>query len=116
MLKLINAVMQSVGGQQSWKCWLSITKNSDTWILQANAPGNTEYGALQAYFEPQEADLWEIAQLEGYQDDIFERTTPKALLRALALVTLDEINALRTRAGMPARTITQLINAVRDKL
>ena len=116
MLKLIKASMQTVGSVTSWRCWLSITQEDDTWILQANAPNTIPLADLEVHFAPNEADLWEIAQLEGYQDDIFERSTPKALLRALALVMLDEINLLRVRASLPERTITQLINAVREKL
>jgi len=38
------------------------------------------------------------------------------VMRAFALVVLDEINALRTLHGLPARTIAQLKNGVRGKL
>lgn len=38
------------------------------------------------------------------------------LLKAFALVVLDEINLLRTQAGLPARSVAQLKNAVKQKL
>jgi hypothetical protein len=37
------------------------------------------------------------------------------VLKALALVLLDEINILRTREGLPARTPAQAIQAIRNK-
>jgi len=37
------------------------------------------------------------------------------LLKAFALVVLDEINALRTQAGLATRTVAQLKTAVRNK-
>ena len=37
-------------------------------------------------------------------------------LKAFALVVLNEINILRTSAGLPERTIAQLKNAVKSKL
>lgn len=38
------------------------------------------------------------------------------LLRAVALVMLDEVNALRTRAGLATRTVTQLQDALKAKM
>lgn len=38
------------------------------------------------------------------------------LLKAFAITVLDEINILRTQAGLPVRTIQQLKNAIKDKL
>lgn len=42
--------------------------------------------------------------------------SPQKLLRALALVTLDEINILRTAASLTPRTVAQLKTAIRGKL
>ena len=39
-----------------------------------------------------------------------------AVLRAVVAVVLDEINTLRTRAGLTARTAQQLADAIRAKL
>jgi hypothetical protein len=38
------------------------------------------------------------------------------LIRALALVTLDEINTLRVAASLSPRTVQQLINAIKSKV
>lgn len=38
------------------------------------------------------------------------------LIRALALVVLDEVNVLRSAASLAPRTTTQLINAIKAKL
>jgi len=37
-------------------------------------------------------------------------------LKAFALVVLDEINILRTQAGLPSRTVQQLKTAIKAKL
>jgi len=47
-------------------------------------------------------------------DDAEERTY--LLVRALALVTLDEINLLRGQHSLAPRTATQLRNAIKNKL
>ena len=116
MLKLITATMVTAGGVNTWNCWLSITQGGDTWKLRANTPGDIQYADLEAHFVPLEDDLWQVAQVEGYQDDLFERVTPKALLRALALVTLDEINILRRKANLPERTVSQLVNVIQERI
>ena len=56
------------------------------------------------------AVVTEIRQAEaaGYDED--------KLLRAVALVLLDEVNALRTRASLAPRTTDQLRTAIRAKL
>ena len=38
------------------------------------------------------------------------------IVRAVALVMLDEINLLRSKAGMPERTQSQLVTAIRARL
>lgn len=38
------------------------------------------------------------------------------LIRALSLVLLDEVNAIRTNAGLAQRTTTQLVNAIKAKI
>lgn len=43
-------------------------------------------------------------------------TVEGANIRALALVMLDEINVLRSRASLPARTKAQLVTAMKNKL
>ena len=41
---------------------------------------------------------------------------PGSVVRGLALVMLDEINALRTQAGLAVRTQTQLRDAIKAKM
>lgn len=43
-------------------------------------------------------------------------TNVERLVRALALVTLDEINTLRTNAGLATRTAAQLVTAIKGKI
>lgn len=45
-----------------------------------------------------------------------ELTAEGSIVRGLALVLLDEVNALRTQAGLPTRTVAQLKNAIRAKM
>ena len=43
-------------------------------------------------------------------------TVSERLIRALALVVLDEINLLRTNAALSKRTQAQLVNAIKAKI
>lgn len=47
------------------------------------------------------------ADIEAQLDD---------LMKALALVLMDEINSLRAQHGLPPRTVQQLKNAIKSKL
>lgn len=52
--------------------------------------------------------------LEDEAADIQTKFDP--LLKAFALVVLDEINALRTQAALPVRTVQGIKNAIKAKL
>ncbi len=80
------------------------------------APGTLQQVELQAHFDAQEADLWRVAQQKRYTVDVWERIPLKRLLKAFALVVLDEINILRTRAGLVPRTADQIVTAIKAKL
>lgn len=56
----------------------------------------------------------DIEEEKTHTSDIDERFNQP--LKAFSLVVLDEINLLRTHAGLQPRTITQLKNAVKSKL
>lgn len=74
-------------------------------------------GDLQAALDAREAELWQIAQAVGKEVDLYQ-VTPKRLLKAFALVMLDELNAVRQNptAVLPARTANQLEAALKAKL
>lgn len=99
-----------------WACWLQLTQGDESWMLPITAPGELEKIELQTYFEMQEFRLWQMAYESQYPHDFYECIPTEQSLKAVALVTLSEINILRQRAGLPERTTEQLINAVKEKL
>ena len=72
-------------------------------------------GDLQAALDAREAELWPAAQAGGRAADLYELTL-KRVLKAFALVILDEINILRQRANLPVRTAGQIDDAIKAKL
>jgi len=88
----------------------------DSWMLPTTAPGTLQQADLQAHFDAQEAELWRVAQEKRYPVDVWERIPLKRLLKAFALVVLDEINILRQRAGLAPRTADQIVGAIKAKL
>lgn len=99
-----------------WACWLQITQDTETWMLPVTAPRELTRAELQAYFEVQEANLWQIAQEKQYMPDLYEHIPLRRALKAFALVVLDEVNVLRQAAGLAARTPDQIIVAIKNKL
>ena len=71
---------------------------------------------LQSHFEAKEEELWVLAKSKGYSTDILEMLPQYELIKALALLVLDEINALREVANLPPRTIEQLKAGLRNKM
>lgn len=49
------------------------------------------------------------------REELYRKFGPK-ITEALALAILDEINILRSIAGEPDRDISQLVNAINNKL
>jgi hypothetical protein len=49
------------------------------------------------------------------RDELYKQFGPQ-LLEALTLVTLDEINTVRSNAGLAERTKAQLVSAIETKL
>jgi hypothetical protein len=60
-----------------------------------------------------EVDAMQQAQLDGLTDKVMGSDLA---LKAFALIVLDEINAMRAKAGLPERTPGQLKAAYRAKL
>lgn len=60
--------------------------------------------------QPVDLDALDLANLNA------ALAHPGSVVRGLALAMLDEINALRTQAGLAARTQTQLRDAIKAKM
>lgn len=73
-------------------------------------------GDLQAILDAQEAELWPLAQAAGLTPANLYSLQPERVLKAFALVVLDEINILRQRAGLALRTASQIDDAIKNKL
>lgn len=116
MIEIVTAELMDRGDRTIWACWLQITQGPDSWLLPTTAPGALALADLQAHFDAQEADLWRVAQEKRYPVDVWERIPLKRLLRAFALVVLDEINVLRQREGLAPRTAEQIVGAIKAKL
>lgn len=72
-------------------------------------------GNLQTILDARDAELFASAQARGQQVDLYE-VTVKRVLRAFALVMLDEINIVRQGQSLPARTAAQAETALKAKL
>ena len=116
MIEIIQAELYIDEDMQYWSCWLEITQDTEAWMLPTTAPGTLAEGELQAHFDIREAELWRVAQVKQYTPDVFERIPLKRLLKAFALVVLDEINILRQAAGLAERTPEQIVSAIKVKL
>lgn len=103
-------------GEQRWQCDLWIARNSTTWYLAATASGDLLESELQGYFEAREDWLWGIAQQKQQPPDIFENVGAKRIMKALALVDLDEHNRSRVADGEPVLTKHEWRQMILDKL
>lgn len=73
-------------------------------------------GNLQAALDAREAELWAAASAGGKAMALYEQIALNRVLKAFALVTMDEINVLRQRAGLALRTAGQIDDAIKAKL
>ena len=103
-------------GISNWACLLEITQLPEAFLLPANAPGSLAEGDLQAHFDAKETELFALAQVKGFAVDTLYQRIPKRVMKAFALVVLDEINILRDQHGLVLRTEAQLRTAVKGKL
>lgn len=92
---------------------IEITDGVDTYKWSVG--GLPIIGDLQPLLDAREAELWAKAQARAEPVNIYD-VTPKQIVKALALVMLDEVNALRTAAGLQPRTGAQLLAAIKGKL
>lgn len=100
-------------GETFRHCEIIISDGTDTY--RWGVGGLPMAGNLQTILNAREPELWAGAQAEGRPVDLYELTV-KRVLRAFALVMLDEINILRVQAGLPARTAAQAEAALKAKL
>ena len=103
-------------GISYWASLLEITQLAEAFLLPANAPGTLAEGDLQSHFDAKEAELFALAQEKGFAVDTLYERIPKRVMKAFALVILDEINILRDQHGLALRTEAQLRTAVKGKL
>lgn len=90
-----------------------ITSGTNSYLWSVGGLPST--GNLQTILDAREAELFAAAQKDGRQVDLYEFTLKK-VLKAFALVTMDEINILRQQAGLPLRTANQIETALKNKL
>ena len=115
MIEIIDTKTVNLGTISARHADIIISSGSEAYLFGVGGLPLT--GDLQAILNAREAELWTVAQTSGKAVDLYE-VTPKKAIKALALVMLDEINALRQAAVPPlaARTIQQLEAAVKAKL
>ncbi len=116
MIEIIQIELITDEDREFWACWLEISQGAEAWMLPTTAPGTFAEGELQAHFDARLAELWRVAQAKQYTPDVFERIPLKRLLKAFALVVLDELNILRQAAGLAERTPDQIVTAIKGKL
>lgn len=92
---------------------IAITQSGQT--FKWHVGGLPLTGNLQSILDINEAELWSAAQAQGKPHNLFTERQEK-IIKAFALVVMDEINILRTRAGLQARTISQIETAIKTKL
>lgn len=92
-----------------------ITQGGESYLLGVG--GLPLAGNVQTILDSREVELWPQAQAGGRAVDLYE-VTPKRVLKAVALVIMDEINALRQAVipALPARTAGQIETAIKNKL
>ena len=116
-IEIIEAVLETDDeGGTIWSAWLEVEQAGEAYLLPTTAPGGLAEGGLQAYFDADEAALFSLAQAKGYAPDTIYERMERRVLKAFALVVLDEINLLRAQHGLAARTAEQLRSAIKARL
>lgn len=116
MIEIIQTVVEidAALGQLSGRQALIVITNAGQ-SLMLNVGNLPLTGDLQAALDAREAELWTAAQVSGEVVDLYSIAL-KRVLKAVALVILDEINILRQRAGLAARSAGQIDDAIKAKL
>lgn len=107
-------IINAVSGEPAYRAVeITVSDGINTYLWRVG--GLPLEGNLQAILDAREAELWTVAQAGGRTVDLYELTL-KRVLKAFALVVLDEINILRQAAGLAPRTGGQIDNAIKAKL
>lgn len=100
-----------------WAIIIEITDGIDIYVLPTTESGSVAESDLQAALDAREPELFLVAQQKAIApDSVFTNTTAQRIVKAFALVVLDEINILRGVAALPPRTTEQLRQAIKLKL
>jgi len=90
-----------------------VTSGAESYLWSVG--GLPPVGDLQAILDAREAELFAVAAAGGRAVDLYEIDL-KRVLKAVALVVMDEINILRQQAGLPLRTAGQMADAIKARL
>lgn len=101
------------GGTSARLVEIIISSNGDSYLWTVG--GLPVEGNLQTILDGREAELLAAAQAGGRSADLYELAL-KRVLKAFALVVLDEVNILRQRANLTPRTAGQINDAIKAKL
>lgn len=93
--------------------YIAITQAGQT--LEWSVGGLPLVGNLQTILDARESELWRAAQERGKPHNLFSARQEK-IIKAFALVVMDEINILRNAAALTPRNQTQIETAIRNKL
>jgi hypothetical protein len=105
---ITDAITGDVSGQQ---VEIEIDNGGPVYQISVGVPlGEPD---IQAHLDGRFAELWAYAQAKGQSQDIY---VSRRVIKALALVILDEINILRGVAGLAPRSASQIEGAIRAKL
>lgn len=117
-IEILDKTLQDDGVTPAiWAITIEITDGFDTYLSTATEPGSTAEGDLQTALEAREADLFAVAAAKGVVPDVtYGGVDIRKVLKAFALVVLDEVNILRGNDGLADRTVDQLRAAVKNKL
>ena len=72
-------------------------------------------GDLQAILDARESELFQAASAAGVTFEVYD-LIERRIIKALALVIMDELNILRALHGLPDRTPGQIKTAIKSKL
>lgn len=116
-IEIIDKELVEDDGEEFWAITIEIEDGIDTYLLAVGEPGATAEGDLQPKLEARKDQLWATAQQKGIVPDVvFTGTRQDRVIKALALVILDEINILRALESIAPRTVEQLRGAIKAKL
>ncbi len=117
-IEIITAdLAEEIEGITLWAIWIEISQLSEVYLLPVTAPSALLEVDLQAHLNAQESDLFAVAQQKQIlPETIYEKIISGRVLKAFALLVLDEINILRVEAGLTVRTQEQLRIGLKQKL